>query len=151
METNEKTMPVPDGWEFDRIDESGNIVLREKKKELPKTWEECLKCVNDLELIEDGCCIEKWNFARQDDNGYIHNEQDHNLLPYGLGKPMLALCQLLVCRNAWWKRLGWKPDWNDRKSLKHCIHSDGFSTTDITHWRSPRKTPPWSSATHSKT
>ncbi len=110
MKANKKTMPVPDGWEFDRIDESGNIVLKEKKKELPKTWLGCLKCVNDLELIEDGCCIEKWNFARQDDNGYIHNEQDHNLLPLGLGKPMLALCQLLVCRNAWWKQLGWKPD-----------------------------------------
>ena len=100
MKANKKTMPVPDGWEFDRIDESGNIVLKEKKKELPKTWLGCLKCVNDLELIEDGCCIEKWNFARQDDNGYIHNEQDHNLLPLGLGKPMLALCHSANCSSA---------------------------------------------------
>ena len=121
MEVNEKTMPVPDGWEFDRIDESGNIVLKEKKKELPKTWLGCLKCVNDLELIEDGCCIEKWNFARQDDNGYIYNEQDHNLLPLGLAGPMLALCQLLICRNAWWKQLGWKPDWTDKYTEKYCI------------------------------
>ena len=121
MEVNEKTMPVPDGWEFDRIDESGNIVLKEKKKELPKTWLGCLKCVNDLELIEDGCCIEKWNFARQDDNGYIYNEQDHNLLPLSLAGPMLALCQLLICRNAWWKQLGWKPDWTDRTEYYYCI------------------------------
>lgn len=27
MEANEKTMPAPDGWEFDRLDDSGNIVL----------------------------------------------------------------------------------------------------------------------------
>ena len=121
MEVNEKTMPVPEGWEFGRIDDSGNIVLKEKKKELPKTWLGCLKCVNDLELIEDGCCIEKWNFARQDDNGYIHNEQDHNLLPLGLGKPMLALCQLLVCRNAWWKQLGWTPDWTNAHKYDYCI------------------------------
>ena len=130
MEVNEKTMPVPDGWELDRIDESGNIVLKEKKKELPKTWLGCLKCVNDLELIEDGCCIEKWNFARQDDNGYIHNEQDHNLLPLGLGKPMLALCQLLVCRNAWWKRLGWKPDWDDGNNKFTIIYSCGTVCCD---------------------
>ena len=134
METNEKTMLVPDGWEFDHIDERGNIVLKEKKTEQPKTWLGCLKCVNDLELIEDGCCIEKWNFARQDDNGYIHNEQDHNLLPRGLGKPMLALCQLLVCRNAWWKQLGWKPDWTDKYTEKYCIfYSCGTVDTIISN------------------
>ena len=81
METKEKTMPVPDGWEFDRIDDSGNIVLKEKKKELPKTWLKCLKCVNDLELIDTG----------------------------------------IVCRNAWWKQLGWKPDWTDRTVYYYCI------------------------------
>ncbi len=139
MEANEKTMPVPEGWEFDRIDERGNIVLKEKKTELPKTWLGCLKCVNDLEVIDSGNNIEKWNFITLDGNGYIFGEAEHHLLPRGLGKPMLALCQLLVCRNAWWKQLGWKPDWNDRKSLKHCIHSDGFSTTDITqHSTFPR-------------
>lgn len=139
METNEKTITVPDGWEFDRIDDSGNIVLKEKKKELPKTWLKCLKCVNDLELIDTGNNIEKWNFTTLDNYGYIFGEAEHHLLPRGLGKPMLALCQLLVCRNAWWKQLGWKPDWRDRKSLKHCIHSDEFSTTDITqHSTFPR-------------
>ena len=101
METNEKTMPVPDGWEFDHLGERGNIVLKEKKKELPKTWLKCLKCVNDLELIDTG----------------------NYLLPCGLGKPMLALCQLLVCRNAWWKRLGWKPDWKNTKEYKWSIHA----------------------------
>ena len=111
MEANEKTMPVPDGWEFDRIDDSGNIVLKEKKTELPKTWLKCLASVNDLELIDTGNNIEKWNFTTLDNNGYVFGEAEHHLLPRGLGKPMLALCQLLICRNAWWKQLGWKPDW----------------------------------------
>lgn len=31
-----------------------------------------------------------------------------------------ALCQLLICRNAWWKLLGWKPNWNDN-TKKYCI------------------------------
>ena len=103
METNEKTMPVPDGWEFDRIDDSGNIVLKEKKKELPKTWEECCG-VLDIKLsnvLDDG----------------IHYRY---AVPDNLRKPMLALCQLLICRNAWWKLLEWKPDW-EKPEEKHCI------------------------------
>ena len=132
METNEKTMPVPDGWEFDRIDESGNIVLKEKKKELPKTWLKCLKCVNDLELIDTGNNIEKLNFTTLDNNGRIFGRDERHLLPRGLGKPMLALCQLLVCRNAWWKQLGWKPDWDDKTAIKHCIHLGDNNHTDIT-------------------
>ena len=43
METNEKTISIPDGWEFDRIDDGGNVVLKEKKKELPNTWLKCLR------------------------------------------------------------------------------------------------------------
>ena len=139
METNEKTMPIPDGWEFDRIDESGNIVLKEKKKELPKTWLKCLCTVNETEYIDEDSEIKTDNVAELEAQAYMFDNIEHNHLPRDLGNPMLALCQLLVCRNAWWKQLGWKPDWNDRKSLKHCIHSDGFSTTDITqHSTFPR-------------
>lgn len=123
METNEKTMPMPDGWEFDHLDERGNIVLKEKKKELPKTWKECVKVLDGVEYITDCAEVYKYDYEKIDIN------TDKNFMPCGLGKPMLALCQLLVCRNAWWKQLGWKPDWNDRKSLKYCIHSDGFSMT----------------------
>lgn len=139
METNEKKIPIPDGWEFDRIDESGNIVLKKKKIELPKTWLKCLYSIGDIEYIEECSEINKGNINDQLYKGRSFDYYDHNLLPRGLGKPMLALCQLLVCRNAWWKQLGYKPDWNDRKSLKHCIHSDRFSTTDITqHSTFPR-------------
>lgn len=114
MEANEKTMPVPDGWEFDRIDDSGNIVLKEKKKELPKTWLECLRVVNETEYINDCSEIKKQSNADDlESGGCIIGSEERNLLPRGLGKPMLALCQLLVCRNAWWKQLGWKPDWED--------------------------------------
>ena len=121
MEANEKTISIPDSWEFDRIDNNGNIVLKEKKTELPKTWLKCLESVNDLELIDTGNNVEKWNFTTLGGNGYIFGEAEHNLLPRGLGRPMLALCQLLVCRNAWWKHLGWKPDWTDRTEYYYCI------------------------------
>ena len=41
-------------------------------------------------------------------------------LPEGFGCKVLALCQLLVCRNAWWKQLGWEPDWKNGIK-KYCI------------------------------
>ena len=130
METNEKTITVPEGWEFDHLNERGNIVLKEKNKELPKTWLKCMKCVNDLELIDTGDNIEKWNFTTLDNSGYVFGRNEHHLLPQGLGKPMLALCQLLVCRNAWWKRLGWKPDWDDGNNKFTIIYSCGTVCCD---------------------
>ena len=120
METNEKTMPIPEGWEFDHLDERGNIVLKEKKKELPKTWLKCLCSINDMELIEEDSEIYKCSISELSDDGRLFGDSDRNMLPQGLGKPMLALCQLLVCRNAWWKQLGWKPDWTDI-CMKYCI------------------------------
>ena len=120
METNEKTMTVPEGWEFDHLDERGNIVLKEKKKELPKTWLKCLCSINDMELIEEDSEIYKCNISELSDDGRLFGDSDRNMLPQGLGKPMLVLCQLLVCRNAWWKQLGWKPDW-EKPEEKHCI------------------------------
>ena len=99
MGTKEKTMPVPEGWEFGRIDDSGNIVLKEKKKELPKTFDKC------------------WDIIETEN---LSNFSIDTTVPDGMVKPMRALCQLLVCRNAWWKRLGWKPDWTDI-CTKHCI------------------------------
>ena len=50
------------------------------------------------------------------------NDESCSILPCGLGEPMLALCQLLVCRNAWWKMLGYKPDWTDKYTEKYCIY-----------------------------
>ena len=134
MEAKEKTMPVPDGWEFDRIDESGNIVLKEKKKELPETWEECLKVVDKTEYITNDCEIYDGSIEKLIKIFGGIADTDRNLLPRGLGKPMLALCQLLVCRNAWWQQLGWKPDWRSPEE-KYCIYhsSDGVDWKNYTY------------------
>ena len=134
MKANEKTITVPDGWEFDHLDERGNIVLKEKKKELPKTWAGCLRIVDDAEMIDECSDIRPYNVAYETDGGHIFDSADHNMLPLGLGKPMRALCQLLVCRNAWWKKLGWKPDWKSPEE-KYCIyHScDGVGWKNYTY------------------
>ena len=100
-------------------------MLKEKKKELPKTWLKCLRVVNETEYINDCSEIKKQSNADDlESGGCIIGSEERNLLPRGLGKPMLALCQLLVCRNAWWKQLGWKPDW-DKPDEKHCIVRKG--------------------------
>lgn len=107
-------------------------MLKEKKKELPKTWLKCLYSIDDVEYIEEDSEINKCNINDQSYDGRLFDNCDHNLLPRGLGNPMLALCQLLVCRNAWWKQLGWKPDWDDKTAIKHCIHLGDNNHTGIT-------------------
>lgn len=96
METKE--IILPDGWEVKEV--VGNkIILKEKEKKLPKTWEGCLVKLNITQNLY-GKSI------------YV---------PVGMENPILALCQLLVCRNAWWEQLGWKPDWKNCSTVKHCI------------------------------
>ena len=112
----EKELILPDDWEVKKV--VGNkIILGEKVKELPKTWEDCCKVLEEGEFINSASEIKQVSFNNI-------SEFDKNLLPDGLGKSMLSLCQLLICRNAWWKQLGWKPDW-DKPDEKHCIVRKG--------------------------
>lgn len=93
-----KEIIFPEGWEVKEV--TGNrIILMEKEKELPKTWDECHDLLECLPLCDE--CPE-------------------NNIPVELTEPMQALYQLLICRNAWWKQLGWKPDWKDEE-VKYCI------------------------------
>ena len=97
----------PEGYIFK--DENGNvinttkIVLEKKKKEYPKTYEEC-------------CKILDWNHRDYDRVGYKSD----------------LLCKLqvlLLCRDAYWKiaseeiGLGkpWKPDWKNSEERSYCI------------------------------
>ena len=113
---NTKELILPDDWEVKKV--VGNkIILGEKVKELPKTWEDCCKVLEEGESINSVSDIKQVSFNNI-------SEFDKNLLPDGLGKSMLSLCQLLICRNAWWKQLGWKPDWSNPNE-KHCITYKG--------------------------
>lgn len=103
---NTKELILPDDWEVKEV--VGNkIILKEKNTELPKTWKEC--------------AIAAITFNDLDDMTIQLEKDEHKVIPKGFGKPVLALCQLLVCRNAWWKHLGWKPDWKDTDEHKFCI------------------------------
>ena len=110
METKE--IIIPQGWEIDEV-RGNKIILMENKKELPKTWEECIAKIKDLEYIDTNGDIEEVDFN-------VNLVNDHiNDIPAGLGEPMLALMQLLVCREVY--RQGWKPNWKDDKEIKYCI------------------------------
>ena len=113
METKE--IIIPQGWEIDEV-RGNKIILMESKKELPKTWEECITKIKDLECIDSNGDIDEvdFNFCIVYDNV--------NDIPKGLGKPMLALCQLLVCREVY--RQGWKPNWTNANENKYCIIND---------------------------
>jgi hypothetical protein len=95
---------LPDNFEIDKI-ENGVIYLKEKYKIFPKTWEECVY-------------YNLGNYEGINDHSKIVNVQavsfspiSHNIIPKGLAKPILALSQLLVCRNAYWKiDNNWKPE-----------------------------------------
>ena len=113
METKE--IIIPQGWEIDEV-RGNKIILMESKKELPNRWEECIAKIKDLEYIDSNGDIEEVDF----NFGIVY---DHvNDIPKGLAKPMLALCQLLVCREVY--RQGWKPDWTNENENKYSIIND---------------------------
>ena len=117
-------LAIPDGYEFDRV-ENGEVILKKKEQMLPDTWEECLCVVNDVEQIDESACIIEYSVKEDVQGGHTIDETDQSFLPVGLGRPMLALCQLLICRDAWWKVLGWKPDWGNGSEVKFHISARG--------------------------
>lgn len=100
---------LPNGYQF--VDENGNvinatkIVLEKKKKEYPKTYEECAK-----EL------------------GYNQVMPKDHILGY-MGTLLSTFQQLLICRDAYWKiageemglRKSWEPDWENSEEKRYCI------------------------------
>lgn len=104
----QKKIVLPKGWEIDKV-EGNEIILKEIKKELPKTWEGCAKIIRGAENISVYGIISEFESIATSSKSFI---------PKGLGKPMLALMQLLVCREVY--RQGWKPDWDDSTN-KYCI------------------------------
>ena len=119
----EHVVHCPQGYHFK--DENGNIInatkiiLEKKKKEYPKTYEECCRVlgIEEIELqynvdyIKNTLRNEDWKRLQQLD----------------------ALNMLLICRDAYWKLYGeemglgksWEPDWLDDDVVKHIISHDG--------------------------
>ena len=119
-EQSERLLIRPEGYIFK--DENGNVINarkivleKKKKKEYPKTYEECCKI---LGILNVDLCFNA-DYRSFDDS----KEQWKRL---GL---MNQFYKLLICRDAYWKIAGnemglnksWKPDWNNI-SDKYCIY-----------------------------
>jgi len=116
---DEHIVHCPEGYQF--VDENGNvinatkIVLEKKKKEYPKTYEECCKILGHLNV--DLC-------FNADYSSFDASKEQWKRL--GL---MNQFYQLLICRDAYWKIAGedlglgkpWKPDWKDNYQKKWTI------------------------------
>lgn len=108
-----KEIILPEGWEVDKI-ENGKVILKEIKAEYPKTWEECMAVTKSAEYVSDISCIQPVHRACF----RYCNDDNRNSVPTDYGKKIRALCQLLICRNAYWGN--WVPNWKDR-TLKYVI------------------------------
>ena len=98
--------------EYEFRDENGNIInttkiiLEKKKKEYPKTYEECYQITGLLKT--------------SDIYGYKN----------GL---LFEFQKLLICRDAYWKVYGeenglrkpWEPDWTNEHQVKYTIYTMG--------------------------
>ena len=109
----------PQGYQF--VDENGNVInaqkitLEKKKKEYPKTYEECCKVlgieVRDFDIL--------YNMLDTSEKNYCNN----------LDRLLNTFRKLLICRDAYWKIAGedmglgkpWKPDWGDEDETKWVI------------------------------
>lgn len=93
-------------------------VKYEKKKELPRSWEEFCRnypCKKDECFITTSCGL---YLARERDERHV--TCDRNLLPSKeAAEAHLAYMQLHQLRDAW--REGWLPDWTDEDQTKYVI------------------------------
>lgn len=104
---------IPEGFEFDKV-ENGEIILKSKKKELPKTYGECCEVLGfsrEGDIVYSG----QWIYGSE----YL----GRNL------KALRSFSKLLICRDAYWKLADdWKPGWNGYNGdsgLKYCIFQHG--------------------------
>ena len=99
---------IPEGYEY--VIESDKIIFTKKKKEYPKTYEECCKVLG----VDSDNFLSIRNLYR-DDGDEESTDYERDLL----GK-FNSLWELKICRDAYWKIAGeemglgkpWEPDWN---------------------------------------
>ena len=104
-EQETKSLPIPEGWEFAGY-ENGEVKIRRVEAELPTDFEEALYSIKVSEMRS-------------------------LLVPSGMYGAVSALCKLLIYRNAWWQKLGWKPDFNDA-AIKYAVKVYKNQTKNLT-------------------
>ena len=125
-ESDPTTYVLPEGYQF--VDENGNvinatkIVLEKKKKEYPKTYDECCKIIQVARPFVWFYYSEVNSISQGGDEYERHMENT-----------LCALRKLLICRDAYWKIAGeemglgkpWEPDWTKYSQQKFVIGNWG--------------------------
>lgn len=127
---NQNIWELPDGYVFkdenDNVINATKIILEKKKKEYPKTYEECCKILG----VDSGNFLSIRNLYRDDgDEETTNYERDL------LGK-FDYLWQLIICRAAYWKIAGeemglgkpWEPDFlNPTRETRYFLFCTGIT------------------------
>ena len=103
MKDETKSLPIPEGWEFAGY-ENGEVKIRKVGPEFPTDYEKALGAVKVSEIRS-------------------------LLVPSGMYGAVSALCKLLIYRNAWWKKLGWEPNFGSLFDAKYIIENCGGRIT----------------------
>lgn len=129
---------LPEGYIFK--DENGNVVnatkiiLEKKKKEYPKTYDECCEILG----------VDPNNFLAI--TNCYEGEVETRDYERSLLSKFASLWELLVCRDAYWKIAGeemglgnpWKPDWKNSEERRYSIvNIEGdinLPETTLTKW-----------------
>jgi len=103
---------IPNGFEIDKENSTfEQIVFKEIKKELPKTWEE-LKEISGYYSNMHSSIIDVGENEAIDGNQNIFATEEQ-------AKASIALSQLSQLREVY--RNGWVPDWTTFETKKYCI------------------------------
>ena len=106
---------VPEGKRA--VLKDNTIIFEDIKPQSPKTWEEFCK---QNEIKKGECLINDYGDIKEISVGKRYEIIDKNVLPNKqAAEAHLALMQLHQLRDCY--RQGWKPDWNNQKTIKVCI------------------------------
>lgn len=111
----ERKITAPEGCEIEKvelIDGVAVVTFREKKRKLPKSWEEFCEMFPDYtgEYFIEPNNIEKIDQVEVMGEGEKRTYKNAELLPdHATAEAILALCQLIQLRNAY--NGDWVPDW----------------------------------------
>ena len=117
----ETKITAPEGCEIENVkivDGVAVVTFREKKRKLPKSWEEFCEM---FPIKEGECYINEISVVSERDNGLNRlSDCDKSSLPdRATAEAVLALCQLIQLRNCY--NGDWVPDWNNESQIKFVI------------------------------
>jgi hypothetical protein len=116
---------VPEGYEIDKEQSTfENIVFKEIKNELPKSWQDLENLKGFYVGINSDVVVTRDNVIKTKTNHFIFATKEQ-------AEASIALAQLSQLREVY--RDGWKPNWTT-EDKKFCIETFGNNQLEIDNW-----------------